>query len=198
MQSDTTLISNLPNNIDLNIGPVQNKNELNEESKKIENYGELLNKEKSNIAPINNSEYSNQLNSVMNSLDKSVTNLPSRDIPSNTINLQNDYLTKQNEIPINTNDYIGNIIDKEKILNNNQKKENINDNLDYIFNEIKIPLLLFILYFIFQLPFIRKKVLYTLPMLFNKDGNQNIYGYVFYSLIFSISYYILYRSLYFL
>lgn len=189
MSLDTTSISNLPNNINLDINPVQNNDLTNKESKKIENYGELLENEKNNTSITNGKDYSNELNNVINSIDKKITDLPSRDIPINTINIQNDNNIKQNEIPINNNDYIGNIIDKEKILRNNKQRENISDNYDFIFNEIKIPLLLFILHFIFQLPFVRKKTLYLLPFLFNKDGNQNIYGFVFYSLSFAIIYY---------
>ena len=148
MQSDTTLISSLPNNSsnknsipfqnnnqeiiqeinqEINQQKNQQNNEQNNQPKNIQNYGELLNSEKNNSLPINHSEYSSQLNSVINSLDKNITDLPSRDIPSNTINIQNDNVIKQNEIPFSNNDYIGNIIDREKILNS-EKKQNVNDN----------------------------------------------------------------------
>ena len=94
-----------------------------------------------------------------------------------------------NGVPINNNDYIGNIIDRERMIKENNKKENAKDNMDYIFESLQIPVLLSIMYFIFQLPAVRKNLLTFLPALFNKDGNPNLYGYLFNSIIFGLSYF---------
>lgn len=59
------------------------------------------------------------------------------------------------------------------------------------FNELKIPLLICCLFFIFQLPFYRQNLHKHFEFLFHNDGNMNIYGYLASSLLFSIGYYAL-------
>ena len=137
--------------------------------------------------PIN---YSNELNSVLKEASAAgATVLPSRDIPQSSLPIQSDKGIIQNQVPINNNDYIGNIIDRERMIKENNKKENAKDNMDYIFESLQIPVLLSIMYFIFQLPSVRKNLLTFLPALFNKDGNPNLYGYLFNSIIFGLSYF---------
>ena len=81
--------------------------------------------------------------------------------------------------------------------NYNKNKQTI-DSLDAMYNEIQVPLLIIILYFLFQLPFF-KKTLYTyIPFLFLNDGNYNINGYLFTSVVFGmIFHFILKTSFYF-
>lgn len=187
----TTSIDSLPlSNDTKNDKPIALPNLENTENIKIENYGQQLNEERKKdimAQPIN---YSTELNSVLKEASAAgATVLPSRDIPQNTLPIQSDKGIIQNQVPINNNDYIGNIIDRERIIKENNKKENAKDNMDYIFESFQIPLLLSIMYFIFQLPAVRKNLLTFLPALFNKDGNPNLYGYLFNSIIFGLSYF---------
>jgi peptidoglycan biosynthesis protein MviN/MurJ (putative lipid II flippase) len=48
-----------------------------------------------------------------------------------------------------------------------------------------------IFYFLLQLPYIKKLLITYIPILFFKDGNINIYGNLFMSILFGIVYYIL-------
>lgn len=187
----TTVIDTLPvTNNQQNDNQVTSLNLENKENIKIENYGEHLNEERKNDMMAKSINYSNNLNSILKEASASgATVLPSRDIPQNTLPIQNDNSVIQNQVPINNNDYIGNIIDREKMIKENNQKENIKDNIDYIFDSIQIPILLSIMYFIFQLPAVRKNLLTFLPSLFNKDGNPNLYGYLFNSIIFGLSYF---------
>jgi len=187
----TTSIDSLPvSNDQKNENPLSLPNLENTENIKIENYGQQLNEERKNdimTQPIN---YSNELNSVLKEASAAgATVLPSRDIPQSSLPIQSDKGIIQNQVPINNNDYIGNIIDRERMIKENNKKENAKDNMDYIFESLQIPILLSIMYFIFQLPAIRKNLLTFLPSLFNKDGNPNLYGYLFNSIIFGLSYF---------
>ena len=187
----TTSIDSLPvSNDSQNNKPVTLSNLENTENIKIENYGQQLNEERKKdimSQPIN---YSTELNSVLKEASEAgATVLPSRDIPQSSLSIQSDKATIQNQVPINNNDYIGNIIDRERMIKENNKKENAKDNMDYIFESLQIPLLLSIMYFIFQLPAVRKNLLTFLPALFNKDGNPNLYGYLFNSIIFGLSYF---------
>lgn len=189
----TTSINNLPlpGNNDLKKDePISLSNLENTENIKIENYGQQLNEERKKDIINQSINYSTNLNSVLKEAsDAGATVLPSRDIPQNTLHIQGDKQIIQNQIPINNNDYIGDIIDREKIIKENNKKENAKDNMDYIFEALQIPILLSIMYFIFQLPAVRKNLLTFLPALFNKDGNPNLYGYLFNSIMFGLSYF---------
>ena len=65
----------------------------------------------------------------------------------------------------------------------------INDKTEEFYETIQMPLLVGLLFFIFQLPFIRKNLFIYLPSLFNKDGNPNLSGYLFNSAIFALLYF---------
>lgn len=189
----TTAIDSLPlGNDEKNDKPVLLSNLENMQNVKIENYGQQLNEERKNdnstTTPSIN--YSSDLNSVLKEASAAgATVLPSRDIPQNTVSIQNDQGVIQNQIPVNNNDYIGDIINRERMIKENNNRENAKDNMDYIFESLQIPILLSIMYFIFQLPAVRKNLLTFLPALFYKDGNPNLYGYLFNSILFGLSYY---------
>ena len=61
--------------------------------------------------------------------------------------------------------------------------------MENIYRLIQIPLLVGILYFAFQLPITRKYILKYLPSVFNTDGNYNISGLVFMSVLFALGYF---------
>ena len=60
-----------------------------------------------------------------------------------------------------------------------------------IYSELQFPLLLGILYFIFQMPIFKNTLFQYFTFLFSSDGNYNINGLTFLSIIFSLTYYIL-------
>jgi hypothetical protein len=74
------------------------------------------------------------------------------------------------------------------IHNYNRNLQNKNS-LDDMYNEIQTPLLLAVLYFLFQLPFFRKLLFTYIPFLFSTDGNLNINGFLFTSLLFGLTFY---------
>ena len=169
------------------------------ENVKIQNYGQQLDLERKSdsAAQISQIDYSSQLNSALKEASAcGATVLPSRDIPINTLQMQQDDQVKPDFIPTSeTNDYIGNILDREKILLEQKKKLNYADNLDYIYQNLQLPILVGIMYFIFQLPIIRKNLFTFLPNLFNKDGNPKLTGYIFNSVIFALFYTLLGKGL---
>ena len=65
------------------------------------------------------------------------------------------------------------------------------NSLDAFYNEFQLPLLVSVLYFLFQLPIFRKTLKKTLPVLFGNDANPNLYGYLFNSILFATTFYIL-------
>jgi hypothetical protein len=146
----------------------------------------------------------NMMNELVNGLQRAsasgMTNLPSRDIPMNTMGMMSDPQIKPNYVPQhNTREEVEDYInrhDKDAINEEAYLKQvNREDSMENIYRLIQIPLLVSILYFAFQLPVFRKYVLKYIPSLFNADGNYNISGLVFVSVLFGSSYFGLTRVL---
>ena len=142
-------------------------------------------------APINLDQ--STINQIINGLQQAsatgITNLPSRDIPRNTNTITQDPYVQPNYVPpSNIKDYIDDDI-SDDIVSNYQKNIKTSDSLDSLYDEIQMPLLLMIIYFIFQLPIFKNTLFKYLPMLSNKDGNMNIQGFVFTSVLYGSFYY---------
>ena len=190
---ETTNIDDLPsaNSNNVNSAPVQNVfSENNTENVKMPNYGEQLNSEKEVAPALQNIDYTSKLNSSLKEIGNgNPLQLPSRDIPQNTASINNDVNVQPNYIPPNNNDYIANHVTPNEIIQQNREKEVLNDKTEEFYETIQMPLLVGLLFFIFQLPFIRKNLFIYLPSLFNKDGNPNLSGYLFNSAIFALLYF---------
>jgi hypothetical protein len=120
------------------------------------------------------------------------TQLPSRDIPMNTNGISADPQVQPNYVPPppqNQADYIKNYEQTEDMVDKYNKNAKYNNSLDDMYNEIQTPLLLAVLYFFFQLPFFRKFLFTYFPILFSNDGNLNINGFIFSSVLFGLIYY---------
>lgn len=122
------------------------------------------------------------------------TSLPSRDIPLKTEQLTNDEHIQPNYIPQPSHmnkDYINDINDN---INDYYREENNQRSLDSLYDELQAPLLLAVLYFLFQLPFFKKSVFKYLPFLCNTDGNYNFNGLIFTCALFGFIYYSLSKT----
>lgn len=122
-----------------------------------------------------------------------MTGLPSRDIPMNIDGLMQDPQIRPNYVPQQGQGQINDYIQKYESTNNlegNYKKEGKRkDSIEDFYQIIQIPLLVGILYFAFQLPVTRKYLLKYLPSVFSTDGNYNMSGLLFMSVLFAASYY---------
>lgn len=163
---------------------------------------------------VNPNEYSNTNNTTSNSnisLDQNTINqivnglqyasssgatvLPSRDIPRNTLHMTQDANIQPNYISPDNNKYIEENISNDEIEEEyNQIYKNSNS-LDKLYDELQIPLLLIVLYFIFQLPIFKITLFKYLPFLCNTDGNMNLNGLLFTSILYGIIYYILSQTI---
>ena len=120
------------------------------------------------------------------------TTLPSRDIPQNTEQLTNDAQIQTNYVPPpQIRDYIN---ESDNDIDNYYKNEQQQHSLDAIYDELQAPLLLAVLYFLFQLPFFKKNVFRYLPFLCHSDGNYNFNGLVFTCGLFGFIYYSLSKT----
>jgi hypothetical protein len=121
------------------------------------------------------------------------TLLPSRDIPMTTTGHSTDPQIQPNYVPQPQNpvDYIKNYEDTSDMIDEYNKNTRQQNSLDDMYNEIQTPLLLAVLYFLFQLPFFRKFLFSYFPILFSNDGNFNINGFIFSSVLFGLLFYTL-------
>jgi hypothetical protein len=120
------------------------------------------------------------------------TTLPSRDIPLHTEQLTQDPQIQPNYVPSPQNiDYIN---EMDPDMNPYYRKEKLENSLDNIYDELQAPLLLAVLYFLFQLPFFKKTIFQYLPFLCHIDGNYNFNGLLFVCALFGFIYYILSKS----
>ena len=121
------------------------------------------------------------------------TQLPSRDIPMNTTSISNDAQVQPNYVPLAERqmDYIKDYEQTNDMIDNYNRNVNRNNSLDDMYNEIQTPLLLAVLYFLFQLPFFKRFLFGYFPVLFSNDGNYNINGFLFTSILFGLLFYLL-------
>lgn len=140
------------------------------------------------------------INQIVNGLQQAsvsgLTQLQSRDIPQNSISITQDAQIQPNYIPPppKREDYIQSYEDNDIIAHNYKKQKSMENKLDETYDEIQMPLLIIILYFIFQMPIVKRYMYKYAPALFSKDGNSNIYGLAFMSIAFGIIYYILSKT----
>lgn len=120
-----------------------------------------------------------------------ITQLHSRDIPMNTSTISNDAQVQPNYMPPMPQhvDYIEDQEQTEYMIDQYNKSMDRSNYIDDVYNQFQVPILLAVLYFLFQLPFLRKLLYKHIPYLFQTDGNLNLNGQVFNSVLFGISYY---------
>ena len=151
--------------------------------------------------PINDSQIAldqSTINQIVSGLQQASatgsTQLQSRDISQNTESITNDAQIQQNYIPPtsqNQQDYIQDSYAQQQ----QQQYQPQSDKLDDLYNEIQTPLFLSILYFLFQLPVVKKQLFTYMPILFSKDGNMNIHGFITTSILFGFSFYSVNKSI---
>ena len=124
------------------------------------------------------------------------TQLSSRDIPMTSTSHNLDPNIQPNYVPPppQNMDYIKDYEQTSDMVNNYNRDILKQNSLDDMYNEIQTPLLLAVLYFLFQLPFFRKFLFSYFPVLFSNDGNLNINGFLFTSLLFGLLYYLLTKT----
>jgi len=193
MSESTTSILDLPTN-PANGGNISNNISMsaNETNTVVQQHNMNTN---TNSVSLDQTTIDQIVNGLQQASVTGATQLPSRDIPMNTSSLTHDVNITPNFIPPvpiqNRDDYIQNYQESSEIINDYNYIVENNNRLDDLYNEIQVPILLAVLYFLFQLPVFRKYLFSYFPVLFSKDGNLNINGYLFMSSLFGILYYLL-------
>uniref|UniRef100_A0A6C0HCL8 Uncharacterized protein n=1 Tax=viral metagenome TaxID=1070528 RepID=A0A6C0HCL8_9ZZZZ len=129
--------------------------------------------------------------------------LPSRDIPLDTTNYQNDEEIQANYIPKPkiTKDYLKDYEEtSEKRIREHEEKKYRENKLDTILTDIQTPILIAFLFFFFQLPIINTFIFkrFSFMNLYNEDGNFNFSGLVFKSIFFGSVFYSIQKAMTFI
>lgn len=126
--------------------------------------------------------------------------LPSRDIPMDMTNYQNDEEIQANYIPKPkvTKDYLKDYEEtSENRIRQHEEKKYRENKLDSVLSDIQTPILIAFLFFFFQLPimntFIFKR--FSIMKLYNEDGNFNFSGLVFKSIFFGSVFYSIQKAM---
>ncbi len=120
------------------------------------------------------------------------TVLPVREVSSSNNHITQDEQIKPNFIPKAKNDnYIEEESSMEDLIKQSQNKKVEQDRLDIMYEELQTPIMVMILFFLFQLPIFQKSLAKYAPSLFQRDGNPSFSGYFVKTLMFGITYYLI-------
>jgi hypothetical protein len=123
--------------------------------------------EKPSDSPVENQQSvaldQSTINQIINGIQKAsstgATLLPSRDIPTTTEQITKDPYIQPNYIPPPTSrDYIREYQTNDEIISNYESHKRSQSQLDMLYDELQTPLLLIVLFFMFQLPIFKKYV----------------------------------------
>jgi hypothetical protein len=155
----------------------------------------------SNPLTMENSQQSQQsqpnYNELISQLQKAAaygtTALPSRDIPMEPLKVANDVQSQPNYIPPPQfqEDYIKNSITPQNLVDTNSRQIKSGAYFDKLYGELQLPIIIALLFFLFQLPLVKQYNKKLLPFLFKSDGNPNLYGYIANSVLFASMIYVL-------
>lgn len=129
--------------------------------------------------------------------------LPSRDIQQDTTNYSQDAQVQPNYIPRQEllTDYVRDreTFSNETLKNHENKMRNMS-RLDVIISEIQVPIVIVLMYFFFQLPIMNTILFkkFSFLSIYNDDGNFNLFGLMFKSLLFGTTYYTMIKTAQFL
>jgi len=199
MNIGTTSIDSLP------ISPQTQSNDnikmdTFEKNIQIDNPLRTLQQDRDNDPAIKQKNINQFVTGIQEASAAGLTELPSRDIPRNQQHIAQDIQIKTNHIPQKESyvDYIQEHQTNEQIIRAQIQQQTNKSRFDIIFDEVQGPIMLGILYFMFQLPVIQKQMCKLIPSLFGSDGHPNLSGYIFTSSIFASVYYFLVKGMFFL
>ncbi len=148
----------------------------------------------------------NVMNEVMQGVQRASANgmtmMPTRDIPMNPNSFTHDDQARPNYVPDQRSvyfqdgvDYINDHTSMESIVRANTRQSNQLDTVEAIYYDIQIPVLVGVMYFIFQMPVFRAQLLHFLPTLFGEDGNFKMIGLTATSAMFALVFFIIMKLL---
>ena len=139
------------------------------------------------------------INELVNGIEQlrqsGLTSIPTRDIPNHTERNVIDQETLSTYVPQTKRDKaqaqpLNNDDDDDYDVNQGSMKVK-SFSIEGVYEDIQMPIFVGILYFMFQLPVFKKYLFYFFPNLIGLDGNYNLAGYSFISILFALLYYLI-------
>jgi hypothetical protein len=111
-----------------------------------------------------------------------------------TESFQNDEQAMPNHVPTAklTTDYLREYEDRMvKMTDEHQKEKHRKELIGSLYDEFQTPILIGVLFFLFQIPIINTLMFKYLSFMkiYNDDGNLNLYGLMFKSVLFGLTYF---------
>ena len=134
---------------------------------------------------------------IQNAAETGATSLPSRDVPMMPQQYTQDPRIKPNYVPPAApakSNYIQDPDSIHNMITKNKKKELQGERLETIYDEMQVPILVMVLFLLFQLPIFQRTLKNQLPSLFAKDGHATFGGYLFKTFIFGASFYLIQKG----
>lgn len=181
--------NNLNGNINMSVIANQNSNPNNMQNQ-MNNQNVVPNSTLNQSNNIDQLTINQIVNGIQSASLNGATSLPSRDIPMMENVINNDSYKNTDYIPESSKrNYINENNNETQIINNYNSNQQQKQKIDYYYEELQYPLLISLLYFIFQLPIVKKIITKYITFLINNDGNYNLNGLVFMSFLFGLVYY---------
>lgn len=118
--------------------------------------------------------------------------LPSRDIPQQSN--REDHTAVPNYVPQHKN-YINEYEEYENMIDNKRKEENRQSSLETLYEQLQLPIIVALLYFLFHLPVVNTWFIKNFKSFFHSDGNMNLSGYILKSIVFATLYYAFHKGI---
>lgn len=148
----------------------------------------------SNTIPKNN--MSDILSGLKRASESGATTLQSRDIPMETHHITEDLTARPNFVPSPSSDKTNYIQDEETMDTLiRQKRQQRRNQMDNFYDEIQTPLLIMVMFFLFQLPIFNKSMITNFPAFFKRSGRYNLKGLIFTTLLFGGLYYAIIKTI---
>ena len=124
------------------------------------------------------------------------TSLQSRDIPMSMEQITHDFTARPNFVPNTAAEKVNYIQDEETMETLiKQKREEKKNQMEYFYDEIPTPLLVMVMFFVFQLPIFKKSMVNNFQAFFHRNGNYNLKGMVFTTVLFGGFYYSIIKTI---
>lgn len=197
MSLETTSIESLPvsNSVEKNQPIVQSNIQANNLSKPNI---DLTVQEINNNQQIHTQQ--EQVSSLVSGIQKAaaagITGLPSRDIPKNENIVTTDPKIKSEWIEDKGKvaDYIKTEETQNQVLEAHKSNIEKSDQINSLLSHIQIPIMVSLLYCIFQTPIIKNSMIDYLGFLYKKNGNLTNIGYIVTSSLFGFLYFIMIKG----
>tara|TARA_X000000368_G_C22930312_1_gene667286 strand:- start:147 stop:734 length:588 start_codon:yes stop_codon:yes gene_type:complete len=188
----STSISSLPN--ELSIEKDKEPVTLNVKEKNMNETQQNPAPENTQTAELSKDSINKIIEGLQHASSSGSTSLQSRDIPMSMEQITHDFTTRPNFVPAPEKiNYIQDEETMETLIK--QKREEKKNQMEYFYDEIQTPLLVMVMFFVFQLPIFKKSMVNNFQAFFQRNGNYNLKGMVFTTVLFGGFYYSIIKTI---